>query len=158
MGYLDKYFGGFRATSVVCYDAVVWYPMAAVNIVKGDVCIDNGSGYATSASITAFTDTLLGIALTDGTNSTGAAGDVSIPIITPQPNIDFWVPNESATVAVQSDVGEQVDLESEDGIDVTDVTLGTGWGFQINKIDISAAALVAAAGGFVRGRILADFA
>ena len=58
-------------------------------------------------------------------------------------------------MAAATDRGEIVDLEAAGTIDVTDTTV-IGWGFFIDEIDISAAALVAAAGGFVIGRILAN--
>lgn len=153
MGVNAKYLLGFRCDSPLCAGDVISLPMAAVNVAKGDILVDNGSGYVTNASITAFADGIFYVALEPVNNSAGASGDLNILCIVPNHNLFFWVPNESATVAAQTDVGEVIDLESEDGVDVTDTTL-TAWGFAVVDIDISTAALAAAAGGFVKGHFM----
>jgi hypothetical protein len=125
-------------------------PQAAVAITKGQALFEDGSGYITNVG-TAFAATFKGIANSASDNSAGSDGDVNIGFIPPRPHYAFWVKNESATVATATDVGEVVDLDSNDGIDVTDNTL-VEWGFHIEEIDISTNALAAAAGGFVKGR------
>lgn len=119
--------------------------LAAVTVAKGDALHDNGSGLATNAT-TAFAGTFMGIA-----GEAGTSGG-SIMVIRPNPKLSFWVPNASATVAAQTDIGESVDLggSSCNKIDVTDNTL-VEWGLRIVEIDISALALTANAGGYVRG-------
>ena len=148
------YVDGFRLDGPVQYGAGRSMGAAAVNIARGDILVDNGSGYLTNASITAFVDGAVYVALEPCNNSAGAAGDLNVIVASANdPTNVWWVPNESATVAAQTDVGEVVDLESEDGIDVTDTTL-VALGFAIEEIDISAAAIAAKAGGFVKGRFI----
>src|SRR3990167_3663414 len=141
---------GFVPATVIDGVGFIYLAQAAVAITKGDIVVDDGTGYATNVG-TAFAATFRGIAATTVDNSAGAAGDTKIPIIPPSANVKFWVKNESATVAAQTDVGEIVDLESDDGIDVTDTTV-IEYGFLIDEIDITAAAVAANAGGFVLGR------
>ena len=148
------YAAGFRLDGPVQSGDVSSMLAAAVNIAKGDMLVDDGSGFLTNAGITAFVDGAMYIAIEDCSNSGGAAGDLSvlcIPINLSKNS--WWARNESATVAAATDRGEVVDLESEDGIDVTDVTL-VAYGFMIEEIDISAAAVAACTGGYVRGRFI----
>ena len=154
MGAGRPYFGGFRLDGPVQPGDVSPMPAAAVNIRKGDFIIDNGAGYVTNASVTAVAAGTGFVAIEDCDNSGGSNGTLSVLCIPVNlAKNKWWVPNESATVAAQTDVGEVVDLESEDGIDVTDTTT-TGYGFAIEEIDISAEAIVASAGGFVKGRFI----
>lgn len=141
---------GFVPATPVAGLGLIYLDQAAVAITKGDVVCDDGSGYATNV-MTAFAATFRGIAAETSDNSAGSNGDVKIAIIPASADVKYWVKNESATVAAQTDVGELVDLESDDGIDVTDVTL-VEWGFLIDEIDISTNAIAANAGGFVLGR------
>lgn len=151
---LKPYLDGFQLVGPAKPDDVSSMKAAAVNIAKGDVLIDNGAGFVTNASITAFSDVATWIAIEPCNNSAGVAGDLSVLAVPISIASNVWiVPNASATVAAQTDVGEIIDLESEDDVDVTDTSL-VGWGFIVEEIDISAAALVAKAGGFVRGRFV----
>ena len=134
---------GFRLDSPIEAGDVCYITAAAVTIAKGDALHDNGSGLVTNAT-TAFAATFMGIAGAD------CASGGSCMVIRPNPRLAFIVANASATVAAATDVGESVDLEAVNTIDVTDNTL-VEWGFRIVEIDISAAALAAAAGGFVKG-------
>lgn len=148
------YVDGFRLDGPVKPGTDRSMAVAAVNIARGDILIDNGSGYLTNAAITAFVDGAVYVALEPCNNSAGSAGDLNCIVASANdPTNLWWVPNESATVAAQTDVGEVVDLESEDGIDVTDTT-NVAIGFAIEEIDISAAAIAAKAGGFVKGRFI----
>ena len=146
-----RYVEGFTLDSPIDSIGLKYYPVAAsTTIAKGDALIDNGSGYLTLAA-DGIGVLFRGIAASDADNSAGATGAINCAVIPPMPNLAFWVKNESATVAAQTDVGELIDLDSEDGVDVTDVTVSV-WGFIVDEIDISAKALAYAAGGFVKGR------
>lgn len=134
---------GFRLDSPLEQGDVVYITAAAVTIAKGDALHDDGSGLVTNA-VTAFAATFMGIAGAD------CVSGGTCMVIRPNPNKAFWVPNASGTVAAATDVGETVDLEACNTIDVTDNTL-VEWGFRIVEIDISAAALAAKAGGYVKG-------
>jgi len=122
-----------------------YYPVATtVNIAKGDVVGDNGSGYA--ALETALDGATLGIAAADANNAAGADGAIDVPVIPIEAPVVYVVANESGTGIAQTDVGETVDLESEDGIDVTDVTV-TANGFKIIDLD--------ATNDYAKGRFVA---
>ncbi len=134
---------GFRCDGPLEAGDVVYLTAAAVTIAKGDALHDDGAGLVTNAT-TAFAATFMGVAGAD------CASGGSCMVIRPNPKLAFIVPNASATVAAATDVGESVDLEAVNTIDVTDNTL-VEWGFRIVEIDISTAALAAKAGGFVKG-------
>lgn len=135
--------GGFRLDSPLEQGDVVYITAAAVTILKGDALHDNGSGLVTNAT-TAFAATFMGIAGAD------CASGATCMVIRPNPAKAWVVPNASATVAATTDVGETVDLENCDDVDVTDNTL-VEWGFRIVEIDISTAALAANVGGYLKG-------
>ena len=146
-----RYAEGFILDTPLTSVGLKYYPVAAsTTIAKGDAVKDNGSGYLTLAT-DGIGAAFLGIAHSAADNGSGAVGAINCAVIPPMPNLSFWVKNESATVAAQTDVGEIIDLDSEDGVDVTDVTTSV-WGFIVDEIDISAKALAYAAGGFVKGR------
>lgn len=132
---------------------------AAVTIAKGDAIFDNGSGYGTNGT-TAFAATFLGIAAEACVNAAGAAGDLSLMVIPPEAGYAFWVANASTTQAAQTDVGEVIDLEANNNVDVSDVTVtANGWGFLVDEIDVSTEALAAdgvvvTGGGFVKGHFV----
>lgn len=148
-----RYLVGFNLDSMLETGGLLSLKVAAgVSISKGQALIDNGSGYVTN-SVSAFAATFVGIAACDADNSGGSDGDINVQVIPPLPHYRFWVPNESATVATQDDVGEICDLESNDGIDVTDNS-ATGWGFMIDEIDISADALAVEDGGYCKGHFI----
>lgn len=134
---------GFRLDGPIEAGDVVYLTADNVTIAKGDALHDNGAGKVTNAT-TAFAATFMGIAGAD------CAANGTCMVIRPNPKLAFWVPNGSATVADATDVGESVDLEACNTIDVTDNTL-VEWGFRIVEIDISAEALDANTGGYVKG-------
>jgi len=151
---LTPYTDGFRLDN--CVADAVSMPLAAVNVAKGDILVDNGSGYLTNTSTAFVAANKYYIALEPVDNSGGSAGDLNILVQSCDDSTKRWiVPNESATVAAQTDVGEVVDLESNDGIDVTDTTVA-GMGFLIEEIDVSTAAVAAKTGGFVKGRFVVE--
>jgi hypothetical protein len=143
MGANPRQSGGFRLDGPLEAGDVMYVTAAAVTILKGDALHDNGSGLVTNAT-TAFAATFMGIAGAD------CASGGNCMVIRPNPKLAFWVPNASGTVAAATHVGTSVDLENCDDIDVTDNTL-VEWGFRIVEIDISALALAANAGGYVKG-------
>lgn len=147
----SRYMDGFQLVGPAY--SVSAMAAAAVSIAKGDLLIDNGSGYLTNAGITAFAGAITYyVAIEPCDNSAGTAGDLDVLCVPAWDSRNqFWAPNESSTVAARTDVGEIVDLESEDGIDVTDTSIA-GMGFAIEDIDISAAAVAAETGGYVKGR------
>lgn len=145
---------GFQALSAMGSDiGLIYFPVATtIAITKGQAIFDNGSGYATNVG-TAFANTFLGIAMAAADNTSGANGAINVAVAPPLAGQRWMVKNESATVAAQTDVGEIIDLDSNDGVDVTDTTC-VAWGFQVLEIDISTEALAAAAGGFIIGRFI----
>ena len=140
---------GFVPDTKVQGPGLVWMPAAVVSIAKGDALHDDTNGYVTNAT-TAFASTFRGVAAAAVDNSGGSSGDLDVPVIPVEANVRYWVPNGSATVAAQTDVGEIVDLEAVNTIDVTDVGV-KGYGFKIDKIDVSTTAVGVNTGGYVRG-------
>ena len=83
-------------------------------------------------------------------NTAAGTGGLTTEVIPCLPEYDFMVPDEDNVLVKATDVGETVDLQSEDGIDNSDqVTLGLG--FMIDEIDISSAALAANTYGYAIG-------
>lgn len=140
---------GFQLLSTLDLGGMVPMPQAAVAIDKGDALFDDTNGYITNVG-TAFAATFFGIAGHDSDNSAGAAGDKTLLCVPALTHYKWRVKNTSATVAAQTDVGEIIDLEANDAVDVTDTTV-TAWGFRVDEIDISTDAIAANAGGFVKG-------
>jgi hypothetical protein len=136
---------------------VVAMPAAAVSIAKGDLLIDNGSGYVTNAGISTFGATALAtfVAIEPCDNSGGSAGDLDVLCVSAHNPLNrFWVKNEG-TVLTQSEVGVLTDANSEDGLKGCTAVTNTSLGFLIEEIDISTAALAASSSkGFARGRII----
>ena len=130
--------------------ARVTKPAAIVNIVKGDALHDDGSGYATNAT-TAFASTFLGIAAADCDNSAGQAGDLNVEIYPVDSLTRYIVPVAANAKISQTAVGTIVDLKNNDDVDISDVTIGSGPGFFIDDLDISADAIVANAYGYAIG-------
>lgn len=145
MGARPYIVNGFRLDGPLEAGDTYQATLAAVTVAKGEALHDNGAGLATNAT-TPLAATFMGIAGEPGTSG------ASIMVIRPNQKLSFWVANSSATVAAQTDIGETVDLGSGvvNKIDVTDNTV-VEWGLRIVEIDISAPALAANAGGFVRG-------
>jgi hypothetical protein len=126
---------------------------ASVNIARGDLLYQS-SGYMTNASLTELTEKVkFFVAIEPCDNSAGAAGALSVLCVQCDAGDSFWAPNESSTVAAQADIGTYIDIESEDGVDVTD-TADNGLGFLVDAIDTSAAAVAVKTGGYVRGRFV----
>ena len=144
---------GFRLDGPIEEGDIVWMKQAAAAITQGQA-LAYSAGYAQAIGA-AFGSTFKGIALFAQDNSAGAAGDVSMAIIKPNPNKLFWVPVKSATLVTIAAVGTMVDLYSTTGIgvDITDTTLAS-WGFEIVDYDDSTLAIAANAAGFVKGRFL----
>lgn len=142
---------GFYPKSGLSPDGLKQYPAAAVAIKKGDYLIADGSGYATNTA-TAVQTLALGIANEDCDNSAGSAGDKDILVIPLREHIQFSVPVEANAVITRAIVGDAVDLESNDGIDISDTTITAGHkGFMIDDIDVSAEAIAANTYGYAIG-------
>lgn len=137
---------GFRLDGVLeSGDTFVGTVKSGITIAKGDALHDDGNGFVTN-TVTAFAATFMGIA------AEPAASLTAVIVIRPNPKLSFWVPNASATVAAQTDIGETLDLGGSVAtkVDVTDNAV-VEWGLRVVEIDITAAALAANAGGYVRG-------
>lgn len=79
-----------------------------------------------------------------------SAGLLTSEVIPALAQYDFMVPEEDNLLVFATDVGETVDLQSEDGIDNSDqVTLGLG--FFIDAVDVSSAAIAANTFGYAIG-------
>ena len=120
---------------------------AIVTILKGQALHDNGSGLATNAT-TVLANTFLGIAAHDVDNS--GDDDYVVKIIPPQQDYRFWVKVEADALIAIDNIGETVDLEQNDSIDVSDETL-VAWGFKIIAIDVSTGAVAANTYGYAYG-------
>lgn len=152
---MPKYYrtSGFVQDTPLVNPGLLNRTAAAVTIKKGDAIFDNGAGLATNAT-TAFDATFIGIAAAD------CASGGNCLIIPADAGVRFWVVNASATQAATTDIGEVIDLEANNTVDVSDVTVtANGWGFMVDAIDISTAALAAdgvavTGGGFVCGRFV----
>jgi hypothetical protein len=144
---------GFTMDSPLPAPGLLKITAAAVTIVKGDAIFDDTNGLATNAT-TAFGPTFMGIAACD----CASGGDCYI--IPASANVRYWVVNSGATLAATTDIGEVIDLEENNTVDVSDVTVtASGWGFFVDEIDVSAGALAADAeivttGGFVKGHFV----
>ena len=140
---------GFVPATLISELGILYLDQAAVAIDKGDAIFDNGAGFATNVG-TAFAATFRGFAHVTKDNSAGSAGDTQIAIIPAAKDIQYWVKAGTTTLA-QTDVGEIVDLVTNDSIDPADITL-VEWGFLIDEIDISTDAVAANTQGFALGR------
>ena len=142
---------GFYPLTNVAPGGLKQYPAAAVNIVKGDYIIADGSGYATNTAVAVQT-LALGIAAENCNNSAGSAGDLNVLVIPLQEHIQFSVPVAANALITRAIVGDTVDLEANDDIDISDVTIEPGLkGFMIDDIDASAEAVAANTYGYAIG-------
>lgn len=126
---------------------------AAVNIVKGDALHDDGSGYATNATV-AFAGTFLGIAAADIDNSgsSGSVGDdLSVEIYPPTDDVQYIVPVADNAVITRTIVGTYCDLQNNDDIDINDNPT-EGWAFFVEDIDAGTDAVAANTYGYAIGR------
>lgn len=141
---------GFYPLSNIAPSGLRSYPVAATTtIVKGDYVVPS-SGYATTA--TAVQAAVLGIAAEGADNSAGADGAISVKVIPLLPHIQFSVPVAANAVISQAYVGETYDLENNDDIDISDVTITAGWlGFLVDDFDASAEAVAANTYGYAIG-------
>jgi len=148
-----RYLTGFDCISRVQGDGLDRFPVAAATtITKGDaVDVAANSGYA--AGLTLMTTGFVGIAAETVDNSAGAAGAKYVQVIPPSAGLRFSVPVENNALITQAAVGLFVDLESEDGIDISDVT-PVGFGIKILSIDASTEAVAAATYGYAIGRFV----
>ena len=153
MAKTSNYLTVFNCKSALKSGDVATYGCALVTIVKGQWLDSDGSGYATNTA-TAFTADALGVALySKDASDDAAAGTSNVQVILPNPNLVFIAPVEANALITQAAVGTFVDLESNDGLDISD-TSTTGWGFMIDEIDVSAEAIAVTTYGYAIGRFL----
>ena len=107
---------------------------ATVDIKKGDVLHDNGSGLATNATTSLDSATFLGVAAADLDNNPAVSG-AKVEFYPKNVNTQFRVPVASDAEIAQTAIGSKVDLEANDDIDISD-TVTTGMAFCIDAIDI----------------------
>lgn len=142
---------GFYLLNAVGEGGLRQYNAAAVNIVKGDYIIPDGSGYATNTA-TAVQAAVLGIAAENCDNSGGAAGDKKVKVIPLESKYQFSVPVEANALITIAAIGDTFDLESNDGIDINDTGITAGHiGFLVDDIDVSTEAVAANAYGYAIG-------
>lgn len=121
----------------------------AIIVVKGDVLIDDGSGYATNTAVL-FAATVLGVAAIDKTGG-ATDGAESIEIYPLDFDTQYIVPVAGNTAITRDAVGTYVDLETNGTIDITD-EVTEGLSFFIEDIDISTEAIAANTAGYAIGR------
>lgn len=148
MAKTNKYPAGFMLLSDNIAGLQTRGVAASVNIAKGDAIEDNGAGYA-QLGTDSLDSTFLGIAVAGADNSSGAANAINVQFIPPYPQHRFIVPVEDALIT-QTSVGIHVDLETEDGIDLSD-TSPTSFAFKIEEIDVSTEAIAANTYGYAIG-------
>jgi len=152
-----KYQTGFRLASTLDADGIIWYPVEeAENIAIGDVVsLVSGEGYAEdgATSFAGGATRTLGIAAANADNTSGSDGDISVPVIPFRPHYRFWAPVGNDAIVSQADVGLMFDLHADNSLDSADTTC-LYYGFLVEAIDISTAAVATNAYGYVLGRIL----
>lgn len=133
---------------------VVSMPAAAVSIARGDMLQDDGNGYITNASITAFaSDKVMYVAIEPCDNSGGSVGDLNVLCVPiSDSSNEWWVPVGTGSVIARTDVGTMVDLYDEDSIDVDTAVTNVGYCFCIEGFDAGTAAVAANTYGYARGR------
>ena len=142
----------YQATGFIPFEsppARVTRLAAIVDIVKGDVLKDDGSGLATNASITTFAIADLGVAAAACVNS----GDDSLSVeIYPLDDKTLYIVPEGATLLTRADyVGTLANITDENTLAAA-TAVGEGIGFFIEDIDISTEALAANQYGYAIGR------
>lgn len=121
---------------------------ATVEIVKGDVLQDDGSGYATNAG-TAFAATHFGVAAADLDNSPAVSG-AKVEYYPFDDKTQYIVPVSTNAVLTQTAIGTFCNLGNNDDLDIaTNPTEGIA--FRIDAIDICADAIAANTYGYAIG-------
>lgn len=129
-------FNGFHPTRGDGY-ALQFYGITDQVVFKrgdaGQIDTNGGVKLGVDGGLTAAT--FAGICAKSGGSATaGENATLLLPFWVPTSSQVFWVKNGSATAAAITDVGEIVDLESENTVDVTDVTTG-GVGLKVMAVD-----------------------
>ena len=128
-------------------------PAAAVIIFRGDALHETGAGlntYATNVPVL-FTASFLGIAASP-VPVAGVAGVNNVELYPMDENVTFIVPVGNA-LATQAAVGTRVNLMTNAGTVSLAVVVATGTCFYVEEIDVSRAALLGNAFGYVIGRL-----
>ena len=143
-----RYAPGFTLLSQIDGHGLTYLPVGiSVAIAKGDALV-LASGYATLATTLQAKSVWISQSVNTAAEAVanGTIDAACIPIISAY---KFMVPEED-NLLVLADVGNIIDLQSEDGIDNSDaVTLG--YGFMIDEIDVSTAAVAANTYGYAIG-------
>lgn len=148
----QQYWARFQLLSELDSSALRYFPTKiATAITEGGATILT-SGYLDIAT-TLQGVVVAGILVTPGVTvaASVANGTISAAVIPiTNPNNRWMVPVEQNAAITQAAVGTIVDLQSANTIDISD-TVTLGYGFCIDEIDISVAALAANAKGFAIG-------
>jgi hypothetical protein len=128
-------FNGFHPTRADYQ--LQWYGIADQVVFKkgdaGQIDVNGGVKLGVDGGLSA--STFAGIcALGGGSAVAGENASKLLPFFVPTSSQVFWVKNGSVTAAAISDVGEIIDLQSENTVDVTDVTTG-GVGLKVMAVD-----------------------
>ena len=140
-----RYADGFTLLSQLESNGVRYYPIGnGVAVAKGDALILTAGYIALATTLQATTPVFIGIAASNCTAAEASSnGALDIAVIPPLRQYQFIVPEED-NLLVAADRGLLVDLQSEDGIDNSDIVTA-GMGFFIDEIDVTAASLAASA-------------
>jgi hypothetical protein len=129
------------------------YPMAASQVIARGEVVYLTSGFADTAS--SLTNAVVGVAAAAVTEATAANGGANIPVTPLNDNIQFRAPVKSSVLITTAARGTVVDIDSTGkGVDLTDTTISSGYGFHIDEIDASADAVAANTYGFAIGRFV----
>jgi hypothetical protein len=130
-------------------------PVAAVTVVRGDALHATAAGLATFATNAAvlLTAAFLGVAASPVANAAGVAGALNVEYYPFDENTKYIVPVANA-LATQAAVGTRINLSAVGTVSLA-VVVATGICFYVEEIDVSAAALVGNAFGYVLGRFRA---
>lgn len=142
---------GFRLIGSASPCPLLTYEIASgLTITRGYAVFDNGSGYATNVG-TNFSSLFLGIAQDTITDAAGTTRD-KCKIIPPLPHLQFVAEVGNALITT-ADTGEICDLHDNHSLDVSDNAV-SGYGFKIDEIDVSTAAIAANTEGYAYGHFV----
>jgi hypothetical protein len=147
----NKYVPGFRLLNELQHKRT-YLNTSGVAYERGDAVILTSGYLALATTLQLGADPkFVGIANTKSTAAeNSSSGLLSTEVIPALSQYSFIVPEEDNLLVFGTDVGETVDLQSEDGIDNSDqVTLGLG--FFIDAVDVSSAAVAANTFGYAIG-------
>jgi len=153
----NRYVDGFRLLNE--HKKKRKYPIGSgVAVARGDALILTSGYIALATTLQQTTPVFIGIANEENTAAEASSnGVIDVEVIPPLMQYDWMVPCEATSLLTAASIGTLVDLQSEDGLDETDIVTA-GRGFFIDEIDVSTAAVAAATLGFAIGHFESIFA